>query len=68
VEKLSRSERTAFVLREAFDYPYGRIAEVSQTKESTTRKLFSRARQSIGAGRQGGRFTRGGSLHELSDG
>lgn len=52
LEKLSPTERAAFVLREAFDYPYGRIAEVLQTTEGNARKLLSRARQGIAAERQ----------------
>jgi RNA polymerase sigma-70 factor (ECF subfamily) len=52
LENLSPSERAAFVLREAFDYPYARIAEVLQTKVSNARKLLSRARQAIAAERR----------------
>jgi RNA polymerase sigma-70 factor (ECF subfamily) len=52
LEKLSPSERAAFVLREAFDYPYDRIAEVLQTKASNARKLLSRARQAVAAERR----------------
>jgi RNA polymerase sigma-70 factor (ECF subfamily) len=52
LEKLSPSERAAFVLREAFDYPYARIAEVLQTKASNARKLLSRARQAVAAERR----------------
>ncbi|WP_232668748.1 RNA polymerase sigma-70 factor [Pseudonocardia sp. TRM90224] len=47
LEKLTPTERAAFVLREAFDYPYDRIAEVLQTKEAAARKLVSRARLHI---------------------
>lgn len=47
LEKLTPTERAAFVLREAFDYSYARIAEVLQIKEATARKLLSRARRSI---------------------
>jgi RNA polymerase sigma-70 factor (ECF subfamily) len=47
LEKLSATERAAFVLREAFDYPYGRLAEVLGTTETSARKLVSRARQHI---------------------
>jgi RNA polymerase sigma-70 factor (ECF subfamily) len=47
LEKLSPTERAAFVLREAFDYPYGRIAEMLRTNETSVRKLFSRARQHV---------------------
>ncbi len=47
LEKLTPTERAAFVLREAFDYPYGRIAEVLETSEVNARKLLSRARQAV---------------------
>ena len=52
LEKLTPTERAAFVLREAFDYPYDRIAEVLQTTETAARKLFSRARQHVTAERR----------------
>jgi RNA polymerase sigma-70 factor (ECF subfamily) len=47
LEKLSPTERAAFVLREAFDYPYGRVADVLGTTEVSARKLVSRARRHI---------------------
>ncbi|MEU1205331.1 RNA polymerase sigma-70 factor [Nocardia sp. NPDC005825] len=47
LEKMTPTERAAFVLREAFDYPYERIADVLEVKEVTARKLVSRARQGI---------------------
>ena len=43
VQRLSPSERAAFVLRQAFDYPYPHIAEVLQTTEANARQLVSRA-------------------------
>lgn len=52
LEKMTPTERAAFVLREAFDYPYGRIAEVLEIKEPAARKLVSRARQAIESDRQ----------------
>lgn len=52
LEKLTPTERAAFVLREAFDYPYGRIAEVLETSEVNARKLLSRARQAVAAERR----------------
>ena len=45
MERLSPAERAAYVLREAFDYPYARIAEVLSTTEVASRKLVSRARK-----------------------
>lgn len=47
LEKLSPSERAAYVLREAFDYSYGRIANILQMEEANTRQLVSRARKHI---------------------
>jgi RNA polymerase sigma-70 factor, ECF subfamily len=52
LEKLTPTERAAFVLREAFDYPYHCIAAVLQTGESNARKLLSRARRAVAAQRQ----------------
>jgi RNA polymerase sigma-70 factor (ECF subfamily) len=52
LEKLSPTERAAYVLREAFDYPYRQIAEVLQLEEANTRQLVTRARQHIAEGRR----------------
>jgi RNA polymerase sigma-70 factor (ECF subfamily) len=43
-EKLSPSERAAYVLREAFDCPYRQIAEVLGTSEANARQRVARAR------------------------
>jgi RNA polymerase sigma-70 factor (ECF subfamily) len=43
-EKLSRSERAAYVLREAFDYPYRQISDVLAVSEANARQLVTRAR------------------------
>ncbi|MFD9698717.1 RNA polymerase sigma-70 factor [Lentzea sp. NPDC059081] len=47
LEKLTPTERAAYVLREAFDYPYREIAEIVQTSEGATRQLVSRARKHL---------------------
>jgi len=47
LEKLTPTERAAYVLREAFDYPYREIAEIVQTSEVATRQLVSRARKHL---------------------
>ncbi|MGW5265004.1 RNA polymerase sigma-70 factor [Microbispora sp. NPDC004025] len=47
LEKLSPTERAAYVLREAFDYPYRQIAEIIETSEVAVRQLVSRARKHI---------------------
>jgi len=44
LEKLSPAERAVYVLREAFDYPYRRIAEVLALSEPYARQLAARAR------------------------
>ena len=52
LEKLSPNERAAYVLREAFDYPYREIAEILQLEEANARQLVTRARQHISEGRR----------------
>jgi RNA polymerase sigma-70 factor (ECF subfamily) len=52
LEKLSPRERAAYVLREAFDYPYRQIAAILQLEEANTRQLVARARQHISDGRR----------------
>src|SRR5437868_9070811 len=52
LEKLTPTERAAYVLREAFDYPYREIAEILQLEEANTRQLVTRARQHIAAERR----------------
>ncbi|HEX4225286.1 MAG TPA: RNA polymerase sigma-70 factor [Pseudonocardiaceae bacterium] len=52
LEKLTPTERAAYVLREAFDYPYQQIAEIIQTSEATARQHVSRARKRLTAERR----------------
>jgi RNA polymerase sigma-70 factor (ECF subfamily) len=52
LEKLSPTERAAYVLREAFYYPYRRIADILQMEEANVRQLVSRARKHIADGRR----------------
>lgn len=52
LEHLTPTERAAYVLREAFDYPYRQIADILQTTEPATRQLVSRARKHLAAGRR----------------
>ncbi|MFF1823140.1 RNA polymerase sigma-70 factor [Kribbella sp. NPDC058245] len=47
MERLSPNERAAYVLREAFDYPYSQIADILQLKEPAVRQLVSRARKHV---------------------
>lgn len=44
LEKLTPTERAAYILREAFDYPYPRIAEIIGSSVVGARQLVSRAR------------------------
>jgi RNA polymerase sigma-70 factor (TIGR02957 family) len=52
LEKLPPTERAAYVLREAFDYPYRQIADIVQVQEPNARQLVSRARKHIAAERR----------------
>ncbi|WP_326633832.1 MULTISPECIES: sigma-70 family RNA polymerase sigma factor [unclassified Streptomyces] len=49
LEKLSPTERAAYVLREAFDYTYPEIAEILQLTLVNVRKIVSRARKHLSA-------------------
>ncbi|MPY31259.1 RNA polymerase sigma-70 factor [Streptomyces adustus] len=49
LEKLTPTERAAYVLREAFDYPYQQIAEIIDQTPANTRQLVSRARKHLAA-------------------
>lgn len=60
LERLSPHERAAYVLREAFDYPYSKIARILRVTEVNARQLVSRAgrkvstrpRESVGCAQQ----------------
>ncbi|WP_028646553.1 RNA polymerase sigma factor SigJ [Nocardiopsis sp. CNT312] len=47
LESLSPLERAVFVLREAFQFPYSRIAEIIGREEAATRQLARRARDHV---------------------
>ena len=47
LESLSPEQRAAFLLREVFDEPYDRIAEVVGTSEQNARQLVARARRHV---------------------
>jgi RNA polymerase sigma-70 factor (ECF subfamily) len=47
LENLSPTERTVYVLREAFDYPYRQIAEHLGLSEVNARQLATRARRRL---------------------
>jgi RNA polymerase sigma-70 factor (TIGR02957 family) len=52
LEKLTPTERAAYVLREAFDYSYSQIAEILRMDEANIRQLASRAHKHITDGRR----------------
>jgi RNA polymerase sigma-70 factor (TIGR02957 family) len=52
LEKLTPTERAAYILREAFDYPYPRIAEIISSSVISARQLVSRARSHLASDRQ----------------
>ncbi len=47
LESLSPEQRAAFLLREVFDEPYDRIAEVIGTSQQNARQLATRARRHV---------------------
>jgi len=52
LEKLTPTERAAYVLREALDYSYEQIAAVVQTTVVSARQLVSRARKHLATDRR----------------
>ena len=52
LETLNPIERAAFILREAFDYPYRDIASVLGLEEANARQVVTRARQHVASGRR----------------
>jgi len=52
LERLTPTERAAYILREAFDYPYDELAAILQSTEPAVRQLVSRARKRIRAERR----------------
>ena len=51
LESLTPEQRAAFLLREVFDYPYDRIADIIGKSEPAVRQLASRARARVDEGR-----------------
>lgn len=51
MERLTATERAAYVLREAFEYPYDRIAEIVESSPTAVRQLVSRARKHLAQAR-----------------
>lgn len=52
MEKLTPAQRAAYVLREAFVYPYEQIAEIIQLSPANVRQLVSRARKHLNTTRR----------------
>jgi RNA polymerase sigma-70 factor (ECF subfamily) len=52
LERLAPTERAAYILREAFDYPYDEIGEILKVSEANARQLVTRARKHIAEGRR----------------
>ncbi|MHA5053200.1 RNA polymerase sigma-70 factor [Streptomyces sp. SD15] len=50
LERLNPTERAAYVLREAFDYPYEQIAAILRLSPVNVRKIVSRARKHLSDG------------------
>ncbi|MET9593306.1 RNA polymerase sigma factor SigJ [Streptomyces sp. NPDC006516] len=51
MERLSPNERVVYVLREAFDYPHRKIAEILDITEASAQQIFHRAKKHIAEGR-----------------
>ena len=51
MERLSPNERAVYVLREAFGYPHGEIAEILDITEAASQQIFHRAKKHIADGR-----------------
>lgn len=49
LERLSPNERAVYVLREAFGYPHGEIAEILDITESNCQQIYRRAKQHVAA-------------------
>jgi RNA polymerase sigma-70 factor (ECF subfamily) len=53
LERLTPAQRAAYVLREAFGYPYPEIAAIIRLSPANVRQLVSRARRHLDTGRRG---------------
>ncbi len=52
LERLTPTERAAYVLREAFDYAYADIADIVQASQAAVRQHVSRARKHLASGKR----------------
>ncbi|MFC0623142.1 RNA polymerase sigma factor SigJ [Kribbella deserti] len=51
MERLSANERVVYVLREAFGYAHGEIAEILDLTEANCQQIYRRAKQHLATGR-----------------
>ncbi|GAA2957303.1 MULTISPECIES: RNA polymerase sigma factor SigJ [Streptomycetaceae] len=51
MERLSPDERVVYMLREAFDYPHRKIAEILDITEAASQQLYHRAKKHVADGR-----------------
>ena len=51
MERLSANERAVYVLREAFGYPHGEIAEILDITEANCQQIYRRAKQHVATDR-----------------
>ncbi|HJR90104.1 MAG TPA: sigma-70 family RNA polymerase sigma factor, partial [Aeromicrobium sp.] len=51
MERLSPNERAVYVLREAFHYSHGEIAEILDITEAASQQIFHRAKQRVASGK-----------------
>ena len=58
MERLSAKERVVYVLREAFGYSHGEIAEMLDLTESNCQQIYRRAKQHLATDRAAWRSTR----------
>ena len=63
LDNLTPTERAAYILREAFDYPYRDIANVLRLQEANARQVVTRARKHVASG---GRVTTPRRLRSVS--
>ena len=66
LERLTPTERAAYILREAFDYPYREIANVLRLEEANARQVVTRARQHVANGRRNSANATSLPAHALS--
>ena len=52
LERLTPTERVAYILREAFDYPYREIAQLLRVADANARQVVTRARQRVAGDRR----------------